>query len=140
MNRFALAVDPGSVSHGCVIVNLDNKAIQYYNDATTTKELFSLVTRWRYQYIIIEDIDTVHGTIGLTTVETARNIGRIEQHFLDLKYTVNFVGRAVIKKSFGAKNDKEMSAYIRMKWPFNIHNVKSHALQALALIQYYESI
>lgn len=138
-NNIILGLDLGTTRHGVLVFNTFLNTPIFSNPEMTTKELLEI--NGKFKAVVIEDIDSIHGNIGHTTIETIRNIGRIEWHFKSLGHIVHLIGRSDIKKHLNAKKDSEVTKALKLKYPKELFKqLTSHCISALAVIDRYENI
>lgn len=129
-----ICLDIGSVYSGVVKVH-EGRII--YAEKIKNKELLKISVE-KTDSILIEQFDSVHGSIGLTTVAAIFWTGRIFQYFSERCMFVHAIGRKECLKSLGCKKDKDVISYIREQKPYGI-KLKADCWQAYALYLAYKN-
>lgn len=129
-----LGIDAGPIMSGIVIK--DNINIKFAGKIKTA-DLFNVTQV--FKNTIIEEFDTVHGSVGLSVIHSVFISGRLFEFFK--KSSPIRLGRSNVKSFLKCKNDKE----IREKLLFiygkeYCKDVKRDAWAALALIYVYENL
>lgn len=138
-NNIILGLDPGEKTHGVVVFNTFHKIAIYSNPKASFSEVEDL--RGKFSCVLIEDFDSIHGNIGLSSVETIKNIGRFQQIFVSSRYMVHLIGRKHIINKLKCKNDSEILSKMKLLYPsINFKELKSHSVSVLAMIYVYESL
>lgn len=127
-----ICIDPGSINCGVVILEKGN--ILFHKNININEAL--KIEASKNDIVLIETMDSVHGMVGLTTIDTAINIGRLYQYFSNKTPFIHLVGRKYILKTLGCKNDKEVRAKIRLLKPQ--YKVSTHCWSALSLFLTHE--
>lgn len=140
-----LAVDPGNVESGYVILQTVPKSFKILNFGNVPNhELLTLVKNNQQQIDIglIERIQSYNQVVGETVFDTCRMIGKLEVRLLDNKIKTALIYRkSVISHHLGSvsvKNpDSKLRKHLIDKYKTESKGLTSHSWQALALATMY---
>jgi len=128
-----ICIDVGSLYSGVVKVH-EGRII--YADKIKNSEVLKIIPE-KNDFVLIEYFDSVHGSIGATTIDSIFWTGRIFQHFKSKIFFVKTIGRKECLSGLKCKKDSEVISYIRKTNPYGT-KLKADCWQAYALYLYHK--
>jgi len=106
-----LAIDPGSYQSGCCLYCPELN--EFYDfGKISNEELLQKVGQEAYNKLVIEDI-TSQGTVGKTTFDTCKWIGRFSERANTRNIPFEYITRGAVKKTLTGKINKIKDGDIR---------------------------